>query len=33
VRLVEVDDNHELVESLPRICAEADAHLASLLVA
>ncbi len=32
VRLVEVDDNHELTQSLPRICAEADVHLASLLV-
>lgn len=32
VRLVEVDDNHELIESLPRICAEADQHLAGLLV-
>jgi hypothetical protein len=31
VRLVEVDDNHELTTSLPRIAAEADAHLAGLL--
>jgi pimeloyl-ACP methyl ester carboxylesterase len=29
VRLVEVDDGHELVASLPRIAAEADAHLRS----
>ena len=31
VRLVEVDDNHDLVVSLERIAAEADAHLAGLL--
>jgi len=31
VRLVEVDDGHELTVSLPRIAAEADAHLATLL--
>jgi predicted esterase YcpF (UPF0227 family) len=31
VRLVEVDDGHELVASLPRISAEADAFLAPLL--
>ena len=27
VRLVEVDDGHELTQSLPRIAAEADAFL------
>lgn len=32
VRLVEVDDGHELTVTLPRINAEADAHFASLLV-
>jgi pimeloyl-ACP methyl ester carboxylesterase len=32
VRLVEVDDGHELTVSLARIAAEADVHLASLLV-
>jgi len=31
VRLVEVDDGHELVASLPRIEAEADAFLAGFL--
>jgi hypothetical protein len=30
VKLVEVDDGHELVKSVPRILAEADALLASL---
>ncbi|MCI0671403.1 MAG: alpha/beta fold hydrolase [Myxococcaceae bacterium] len=31
VRLVEVDDGHELVDSLPRIAEEADAFLAPFL--
>lgn len=31
VRLVEVDDGHDLVSSLPRILREADAHLAPFL--
>jgi pimeloyl-ACP methyl ester carboxylesterase len=31
VRLVEVDDGHDLTVSLPRIAAEADAQLATLL--
>jgi uncharacterized protein len=31
VKLVEVDDNHELVNSLPTIAREADAHLAGFL--
>jgi pimeloyl-ACP methyl ester carboxylesterase len=31
VRLVEVDDGHELVASLPIVAAEADAHLRSFL--
>jgi uncharacterized protein len=29
VRLVEVDDGHELVKSLPLICAELDTFLAT----
>jgi alpha-beta hydrolase superfamily lysophospholipase len=33
VRLVEVDDGHELTVSLPRIAAEADGHLAAFLAA
>ena len=32
VRLVEVDDGHELTASLGRIASEADVHLASFLV-
>jgi pimeloyl-ACP methyl ester carboxylesterase len=31
VRLIEVDDDHELTSSLPRIAAESTAHLATLL--
>lgn len=31
VRLVEVDDGHELTASLPTILAEADAHLATMI--
>jgi pimeloyl-ACP methyl ester carboxylesterase len=31
IRLVEVDDNHDLVVTLERIAAEADTHLAGFL--
>ena len=30
VRLIEVDDGHELIDSLPRILAETEAFLAEL---